>query len=269
MSVGDRFTIRENASDGRMTFFEHLGELRRRLLYCIALLFIVAVVSLSFAPEMFEWLRGPLLYLPHQKLIVLSPIELYITYLKLGVLAAIFISSPFLLLQLWLFVAPGLYPQEKRWLGPFVIIGSLFFVAGGAFAYYIVLPLGFKFVVSQMPETISAQYSVAIYFKLVIQLILAFGIVFELPLIMWILSAAGIVTPKFFSRMRRYWLIASLIIGALLTPPDPFTQILMAVPLIAFYEIGVFGAKIMHRRRNHQRESNTQTTATSNINNGG
>jgi sec-independent protein translocase protein TatC len=237
------------AADGRMSFIEHLAELRRRLLYCVAVVFVAALVCLSLAPEMFEWLRGPLMGLPHQKLIVLSPLELYVTYLKLAVLAAVFAASPFVLLQLWLFVAPGLYPQEKRWIAPFVVFGTLFFIGGGAFAFYVVLPLGFKYVLAMMPETIESQYSVAIYFSLVTQLMLAFALVFELPLVMWILSAAGIVEPRTYSRIRRYWIVAAFIVAAILTPPDPITQCLMAAPLLTFYELGVIGARMFYSRR--------------------
>ena len=233
----------------RMGFFDHLHELRRRILYCLAVLFVVTLITMNFAPQIFEWLRQPLEHLPHQKLIVLSPLELYIVYLKLAVLAATFVSAPFILWQVWAFISPGLYAHEKRWISPFVALGSLFFVGGGAFAFFVVLPVGFKYVVAMMPETIESQYSVAIYFSLVISLMLAFGLVFELPLVMWILSAAGIVEPKTYSRLRRYWIVVAFIVAAVLTPPDPFTQVLMTIPLLIFFEAGIIGARIMYNRR--------------------
>jgi sec-independent protein translocase protein TatC len=240
--------------DGRMSFFDHLRELRKRIVWSIGVLFVLAVVGMSFAPEMFEWLRGPLINVPHQKLIVLSPLEMYITYLKLAIMAAIFVGAPFLLLQIWLFVAPGLYPHEKKWIVPFIVLGSVFFVGGAVFAFYVVLPMGFKYVIEMMPSTVESQYSVEIYFGLVTKLMLAFGVVFELPLIMWILSAAGIVDPKTYTRIRRYWIVAAFIIAAILTPPDPFTQCLMAAPLLIFYELGVLGSKIMFRRRQQAKD---------------
>ncbi len=232
-----------------MTFLQHLGELRRRLLYAVAGLCLVALACFAFAPELFDLLRQPLANLPHQKLIVLSPLELYITYIKLAVLAALFVAAPWILLQVWLFVSPGLYGHEKRWVAPFVVLGSAFFASGGAFAFFIVLPKGFEYLVVAMPETVEAQFSVAIYFELVIKLLLAFGVIFELPLVMWILAAAGVVDPRRFSKLRRYWVIIAFIVAALLTPPDPFTQLLMAVPLLFFFEIGVLGARLLYKRR--------------------
>jgi sec-independent protein translocase protein TatC len=249
--------------DGRMSFFDHLRELRRRLVWSVAVLFVLAVVSMEFSPQMFEWLRGPLSAVPHQKLIVLSPIEMYLTYLKLALMAAVFLGSPFLLLQIWLFVAPGLYPHEKKWIAPFVILGSAFFISGALFAFYLVLPIAFKAVVEGMPVFVESQYSVEIYFELVTKLMLAFGVVFELPLIMWILSAAGIVDPKTYGKIRRYWIVGAFIVAAILTPPDPFTQSLMAVPLLAFYEIGALGAKIMFRKRAEKRRQEQELQAAS------
>jgi sec-independent protein translocase protein TatC len=232
-----------------MTFVEHLRELRRRIVWALVGVGVVSVMCFSFSPEMFDYLRRPLLTLPHQKLIVLSPLELYVTYIKLAILASLFLSAPWSLAQVWLFIAPGLYGHEKRWVLPFVVLGTLFFAGGGAFAFYVVLPIGFNYVVAAMPATIEAQYSVEVYFSLVTNLMLAFGIVFELPLIMWIVSAAGIVDPQVYSKLRRYWIVVAFIVAAVLTPPDPFTQILMAVPLLFFFEIGVIGARLLYRRR--------------------
>jgi sec-independent protein translocase protein TatC len=152
-------------------------------------------------------------------------------------------------LQLWLFVSPGLYGHEKRWVIPFVVLGTLFFGGGGAFAFYVVLPIGFSYLAGSIPASIEAQYSVEVYFSLITNLILAFGVVFELPLVMWILSAAGLVDPKVYKKLRRYWIVVAFVIAAILTPPDPFTQILMAVPLLFFFEIGVLGSRFLYRRR--------------------
>ena len=247
--IADAASRKKETLGGRMSFLEHLSELRRRLIACIIVVFVAMLGCLALAPELFVILQAPLSKVPHHQLIVLSPIELYLTYLKLALLAGLFVASPFILFQIWRFVAPGLYSNEKRFMLPFVMLGSLSFIGGGAFAFLLVLPMGFEFLVNAMPETVNAQFSVAIYFSLVIHLVLAFGCVFELPLLMWILSAAGIVKPRTYSKWRRYWIVIAFIIGAILTPPDPLTQIMMAIPLLLFFEIGVLGARVLYKKR--------------------
>lgn len=240
--------------EARMSLVDHLRDLRKRLMLAVLGVMVVAFACFAFAPQMFDYLRRPLENIETGNLIVLSPLELYITYIKLAVLAALFASAPWVLLQLWLFISPGLYGHEKRWVVPFVVLGTIFFIGGGAFAFYLVLPLGFDYLAGAMPENIEAQYSVAVYFSLVTNLMLAFGVVFELPLIMWILSAAGIIDPKTYGKIRRYWVVVAFVIAAILTPPDPFTQTLMALPMLFFFEIGVLGARILYRRHSRRKE---------------
>lgn len=234
---------------GGMNLFEHLSELRKRLVACILMLLVTALVCFSLAPQLFDFLRVPLDQLETQRLIVLGPLEMFMTYLKLSLLAAVFVSSPWILVQAWLFVAPGLYKNEKRWVIPFVLLGTVFFFGGGSFGFFVVLPIGFEYLVSMVPEGVDAQYSVALYFSFIIRLVLAFGLVFELPLLMWILAAAGIVSPDTFRKLRKYWLVIAAIIGALMTDPSPVTQLLMAVPLVIFFEMGLIGARILYRRQ--------------------
>lgn len=235
--------------ESRMSIIGHLGELRHRLFIIIATLVLGTLVAFSFAPQLFELLAKPLETLTRQQLMVIGPLEMFLTYVKLALLAALFVGFPVILFQLWHFIAPGLYAHEKRWLIPFVVLGSIFFMGGGLFAYGVVIPLGFKYLVSMVPEYIDVQYSVAIYFALIIRLILAFGIVFELPLFMWLLGASGIIAPETLSSFRKYWLIIAVVIGAMLTPPDPITQMLMAIPLFLFFEIGLIGARILYKAK--------------------
>lgn len=235
--------------DGRMSFVEHLRELRRRIAYCVVFVFVVTLGAFSLREQIFDWIIGPLQAISGKKMQVLGVVEIFIVYLKLSVMAAIFLSSPFILLEAWLFVAPGLYRHEKKWLGPFVMLGTLFFVGGGAFAFYVVMPFGFAQLVEMVPKDIEANYRVADYIGLVIRLLLAFGLVFELPLIMWILAAAGIVSPRTMARGRKYWVVIAAVLAAFLTPPDPATQIMMLVPLVFFFELGLLGARLFYRRR--------------------
>ena len=237
------------AGVARMSFVEHLRELRYRLMMVAAVIFIATFAAFAFAPQIFEWIRIPLAAIDSEKMQVLSPLEMFITYLKLAVLAALFASSPWVLVQVWLFVAPGLYSHEKKWIVPFVFLGTIFFVGGAAFAFYVVMPFGFKYLVAMVPDTVEASYRVSEYISFVIRLLLAFGIVFELPLVMWILAAAGVVKPENFSKLRKYWFVIAVIIGAFLTPPDPMTQIMMAIPLVLFFELGILGARMLYPTR--------------------
>ena len=230
----------------QMSFIEHLGELRVRILYIIIALLITSGIAFIFRIELFEFIHYPIKNIPEQKLQVLTLTEMFITYLKLSVITGVFISSPWILLQSWLFISPGLHTNEKQWLVPFVVLGSIFFIFGGVFSFYVVMPLGFDYLVQTVPEAILANFRVADYVSLVIRMLLAFGIVFELPLAMWVLSASGIFSPKTFSQFRKYWIIISVILAAFLTPPDPLTQIMMAIPLIVFFEVGLIGAKILY-----------------------
>jgi sec-independent protein translocase protein TatC len=227
-----------------MSIFSHLDELRRRLLYCVLCLTATASLCFTFSQQLFTYLRQPLADITTQKMIVLTPLEMFITYIKLSLIAGLFLAMPFMLTQLWLFIAPGLYGHEKRWVVPFVACGSGFFVGGAAFCFYLVLPASFKYLVDMVPLGVEAHYSVSAYFSLVIQLMLAFGLVFELPLIMTILGAAQVVGAAAFARFRKYWLIIAALLGGILTPtPDPMTQMMMAVPLVLFYELGIVGAR--------------------------
>ncbi|OGQ90251.1 MAG: twin arginine-targeting protein translocase TatC [Deltaproteobacteria bacterium RIFOXYA12_FULL_58_15] len=237
---------------GRMSLFEHLDELRRRLIACVVVMGVCTIVLFSLAPNLFKYLRRPLDAIAANGLMqlqVLSPLEMFLTYLKLAVLGALFVSAPWILLQVWMFVSPGLYKNEKRWILPFVFLGTAFFIGGAAFGYFLVLPLGFDYLVSFTPAEVTNAWSVEKYFSIVTRLLLGFGVVFEVPLLMWILSAAGIVQPKSFSKFRKYWIVLAWIIGAILTPPDPFTQAMMAVPLMIFFEVGLLGGRLLYRRR--------------------
>jgi sec-independent protein translocase protein TatC len=243
----------------RATFFQHLEELRKRVVYVSVVGVLMACVCYNYAPEMFEWLRQPLAAVSAQKMAVLDPLEMFSTYIKLALVAAMFLTAPWAFLQLWFFVSPGLYPQEKKWVFPFVSLASLFFISGAAFAYYFVLPNVFRFLVMMLPVSVEAHYSVSDYFSLVMQLLLAFACIFELPLVMWILALAGFFSPQSYARFRRYWLLIAAVLGGILTPtPDPLTQVMMAAPLVLFFEVGILGSRLLlknRRKHTHALES--------------
>jgi sec-independent protein translocase protein TatC len=249
-------------AESRMSLIEHLGELRKRLLYCVLAVLVATFAAFHFAPVLFDFLLIPYTAVSSQKLTVLGPFDLVFTYMKLAILAAIFVTTPWILAQLWLFIAPGLYAHEKRWIAPFIIMGTLFFVAGGAFGFYVVIPTMFRFLVEMIPhEAVTEAYSVERYFTNVVQLLIAFGLIFELPLLMWVLAAAGVVQPQTFAKGRRYWLIASFVIGGVLTAdPSPITMMMMAIPLILFWELGILGAKVFAKRRARAQTASTSTS---------
>lgn len=238
-------------AESRMSLVEHLTELRKRLLYILLVLIVATFAAFSYAPELFQFFRIPLdMATEGQKLVVLSPLEMVFTYMKLAILAAVFVTAPWMLAQLWLFIAPGLYAHEKRWIVPFIIMGTLSFIGGGAFGFYIVIPNMFKYLTAMVPVGVENTYSVETYFTLVFHMLLAFGFVFELPLVMWILAAAGLVQPASYAKWRKYWLVASFIIGGVVTAdPSPVSMCLMAVPLVLFWELGILGARIVARKR--------------------
>lgn len=240
----------DNEGLATMGFVGHLAELRRRLAYAVAAILASMLLAFGYAEVLFEILKAPLDSIPDQKMIALGPLEVFITYLKLALVAGIFLSAPVLLYQFWAFLSPGLYEHEKKWVLPFVFLGTLFFVSGGLFAFYVVMPLGFQYLTAMVPDAVVPQYSVEIYFNLVIRLLLAFGIVFETPLVMWVLAAVGLISPERFASFRKIWIVIAVVLGAVLTPPDPFTQMMMALPLIGFFELGILGAKVLYKDKN-------------------
>lgn len=184
------------------------------------------------------------------KLVVLSPLEVFFAYLKIALVAGLFLACPIWLYQAWAFIAPGLYAKEKRVVLPVVLSASGLFLSGGLFAYYVMFPVMFDFLVNQMlPQTLAASFTVDNYIGLLLRLTVAFGVVFELPLVIAMLAAIGLVTPQMLVRLRKYAIIVAFVAGALLTPADPISQVLMAGPLIIFYEIGIILARIVGRPR--------------------
>ncbi|MGF1508797.1 MAG: twin-arginine translocase subunit TatC [Myxococcota bacterium] len=183
------------------------------------------------------------------KLVVLSPLDIFFAYLKIALICGLFAASPFWLYQSWAFVAPGLYASEKTVVLPVVMSGSILFISGGLFAYYLMFPLMFDFLVNQMlPDTLSASFTVDNYLSLMLRLTVAFGIVFELPLALALLAMIGVVSAASLRKGRRYAIVIAFVAGAFLTPADPLSQLMMAGPLIIFYEIGIILARFLGKR---------------------
>jgi sec-independent protein translocase protein TatC len=229
----------------------HLGELRKRLVVCAIAVGVGFAVSYAFSEELFHILVLPLKknMAEGERLIFTSLPDMFFTYLKTAFVGGLLLSSPFVFYQLWMFIAPGLYQREKRMLIPFVLFSTLLFVGGGLFGYFIVFPFGFKFFLSFENEYLQALPSVKQYFSFSVKLLFAFGAIFELPVVIYFLARMGVVSTSLLRRKRKYAIVLSFILAAILTPPDVITQFMMAVPLLALYEVGILMARIAGRKR--------------------
>ena len=238
------------SEESKLPFTTHLEELRRRLIYAVVAIVLGAIIAFLFAKQLFYFLAQPLVkILPaNQPMIFTALTEAFFTYFKVALLAGFFLASPVVFYQLWKFIAPGLYEHEKKFVIPFVIFATLFFILGGAFAYYIVFPFGFKFFLGFSTDYLKLLPKMSEYFSLSLKLIFAFGIVFEMPVITFFLAKMGVLNGEMLSSKRRYAIVLVFVIAALLTPPDVGTQLLMAGPLILLYEVSVWVARIFGRK---------------------
>jgi sec-independent protein translocase protein TatC len=229
-----------------MPITAHLEELRGRLITCAVAVGIGFAGSYYFAPKMFEVLMAPLVRVlpPDSTLIFTGITEAFFTYLKVAILAGIFVSSPLILYEIWAFVSPGLYTHERKYVIPFVIFSTMFFIGGALFGYFIVFPYGFKFLLGFATDFIRPLPSIKEYFSLASKLLLAFGVVFELPLFVFFLTKMGLVNQRILIKHFKYALLLIFSISAILTPPDVATQIMMAGPLLVLYGVSIIVAKV-------------------------
>src|SRR5687767_11260008 len=241
--------FRPRAADDKMPFMEHLGELRIRIMRSLYALLAGLVVAFPFSERITDFLARPVTKLGY-KLVFTAPAEAFWVQMKVALITALFISSPGILWQVWAFIAPGLHTHERKYAAPFVIIGSLMFIAGGAFALLVVTPYAIAFLLSYARDTLQPMITLENHVGFILKFTLAFGLVFELPLILTLLSRMGVVTPKTLARNRKYAVLGAFITAAILTPtPDAFNQSLMAGPLILLYEVGIVCARVFGRRR--------------------
>jgi len=239
-----------NHSDKKMPFTSHLDELRSRLMKSLAAVGIGFVACYFFKERLFSLLILPLRdIMPEGSAMIFTSLpEAFFTYLKISFFAGIFLVSPYVLYQLWKFVSPGLYKAEKKYVAPFVTVSSLFFIGGALFAYFLVFPLGFKFFVAFGTDLIKPMLSMREYLSFSMKLLLAFGIIFELPIFMFFIARIGLVDSAILIKKRKYAILLVFVTAALFTPPDVVTQCMMAVPLIILYEISVWVVKLGEKR---------------------
>jgi len=232
-------------SESKQPFMSHLEELRKRLIICAISVGIGFAAAYGFAEELFQILAYPLKanMKEGQQLIFTNLPEMFFAYLKTAFVTGLLASAPIIFYQIYMFVAPGLYRNEKKLVVPFVIVSTILFVGGSLFGYFVVFPFGFSFFLGFANEYITALPSVKEYFSFAIKLLLAFGLVFELPVVAFFLGKMGILTPQFMRKNRKYAILLTFTLGAVLTPPDIVTQCMMAVPLIVLYEISILVVK--------------------------
>lgn len=234
-------------------FVEHLIELRSRLLKAIILLLVMLGCLLYFSNEIYEFVAEPLLkHLPaesNSSMIVTDVTQAFLTPFKLTFFVAVFFAMPFLLYQIWAFVAPALYQNERSLAIPIFISSVVLFYAGVAFAYFIVFPMLFEFFTSIAPKSVTVMPDIASHLSLVIKLFFAFGFAFEIPVATIILIVAGIISPDDLAKKRPYVIVACFAIGMVLTPPDVLSQVMLAVPMWGLFEVGVFLGRILVRKK--------------------
>lgn len=239
------------ANPAEMPFLSHLIELRDRLLRSVLAILIIFLGLFPFSEELYTFLASPLMaYLPEgSSMVAIEVATPFLTPLKLSLIAAIFLAIPWLLYQLWSFVAPGLYKHEKQLAVPLMVSSSILFYAGMLFAYYVVFPLVFGFFVSVLPEGVQMATDISRYLDFVLKMFFAFGVAFEVPVFTVLLVWTGMVTPDQLVAKRPYIIVSTFIVGMVLTPPDVFSQTLLAVPMWMLFELGVVASRVVLKHK--------------------
>jgi sec-independent protein translocase protein TatC len=237
-------------SERRMPFLDHVAELRRRILWAMAAVLVCAVASFAFASRIIEFLKYELLPPAFWKLHTFALGEAFFQEIKVAIIAGFFFSGPFIAYQVWAFIAPALYEKEKRVVIPFVLSAVAFFLAGAAFCFFIVLPYAVEFLVTYGVEHSTPVLQLSAFISFVMLFLLAFGLIFELPVVLYFLGKIGVAKAAPLRRFRRYAIVAAFIVAAILTPtPDIVNQLLMAVPMVVLYELGILGVAHTEKQR--------------------
>ncbi|KYP97411.1 twin-arginine protein translocation system subunit TatC [Sodalis-like endosymbiont of Proechinophthirus fluctus] len=231
--------------DDTQPLISHLIELRKRLLYCILSVLVVFLALIYFANDIYQLISAPLIkQLPAGASMIATDVASpFFTPIKLTIIVSVFVSAPLLLYQVWAFVAPALYKHERRLIMPLLFSSTLLFYAGMAFSYFIVFPLAFSFLAHTAPLGVLIATDINNYLDFVMALFMAFGVSFEVPVAIVLLCWSGVVTQEDLCKNRPYVLVGAFVIGMLLTPPDVFSQTLLAIPMYLLFEIGIFFAR--------------------------
>jgi sec-independent protein translocase protein TatC len=239
----------EKELGGRMTFLEHLDELRKRIMHALLSIVVTFVVAWIFREEVFGFLSMPIESVV-EKLVVIKPTEAFTIYLKVSFVAAVFLAAPYILLQVWLFIAPGLYRKEKGYALPFLLASTVLFVLGGLFAYYVVLPPALSFLLLEFGSKFEHMISAVEFFDFEMLIIIGMGVIFQMPVLVAFLSIFGLITPRFLWKNFRYAILIITIIAAVVSPTtDPFNLFLWSGPMVVLYSLSIGISWLFKRRR--------------------
>jgi sec-independent protein translocase protein TatC len=232
------------------TLFEHLLELRTRLLHAVLGVLVVFCSLIYFAQDIYQYVAKPLLAVMPEgtQMIATDVASPFFTPFKLTIVLSIFIAMPYILYQLWSFIAPGLYKHEKRLMVPLMLGSTLLFYGGIAFAYYVVFPVAFAFFSSVAPDGVTIATDISSYLDFVLKLFFAFGAAFEIPIAIILLCWSGVTTPASLRTKRPYIVVGAFVVGMLLTPPDIISQTMLALPMLLLFELGIIIASVYYQK---------------------
>lgn len=247
----------DESGEGRMTFLEHLDELRKRITHAVVALLVGFVIAFAFIERVFQFVYQRLVKdVPGGHLIFTEPSEAFFLYMKIAALTGVLIASPYIMWQVWLFIAPGLYAKEKRLAIPFVISSSTLFIAGAAFSHYIVFPAAWTFFASFSNDFIEFMPRLEPVFSLYVKLMLGLGLVFQMPVLMFVLARLGIVSARFLMKNFKYAVLLIFIAAAIITPDgNPVSQVLVGAPMVVLYVIGIAVAWLFGKSRTADSEA--------------
>jgi len=247
------------ATRKEMPFLDHLEELRWRIIKSLVPVLVFMTAGFPFTGKVLDLLTLPNNHLAHPaKLIFLKPTGMLMVRMEMSLAIGLMVSTPIILYQIWQFIAPGLLPKEKRWVLPGIFFTTLCFLVGAFFAYAVLIPVILPFLFGMGTDTIQATININDYIGFVIRLMLMSGLIFELPVLSFALSRIGILNPRFLRKYRRHAIVLIFIFAAIVTPPEPVSQCLLAIPLVFLYEISILVSRFAYRKRNrHQSDSET------------
>ncbi|RCU45487.1 twin-arginine translocase subunit TatC [Corallincola luteus] len=237
-------------------FLSHLYELRDRLLKALGSVLVIFLGLVYFSQEIYHFIAAPLIAeMPDGASMIATDVASpFFVPIKLTIVLSAALAVPFILHQVWAFIAPGLYKHERKLALPLVVMSSLLFYAGAAFAFFVVFPLAFGFLTAIAPEGVTIATDIGSYLDFVLKLFFAFGLAFEVPILIIVLCWVGITTPESLSKKRPYIIVAAFVFGMLLTPPDIFSQTLLAIPMLLLFEVGLLIARLYRRKDDEQEE---------------